>query len=263
MNATQILEGCANGAIRTLVVAGENPLVSYPNQTLTKAAIDKVDFLVVTELFLSETAKEADVVLPVCSYAEKTGTFAATDHRVQKITAAIPAVGSAKPELEIYGALISRLGGQVSTAAELFSSIPAYAGISYDAIPVEGQFVESKLATKLIVPTYSAPVAEAGKYALLVGSALYHCGTMSQHGEGPLAVCPEGYVELSRTDAAGLKVEDGDLLTLTSAAGSIKLKAKVGMRMSAGVLFTPSHFGPNPVGQVWTGGQITYVTVSK
>jgi NADH-quinone oxidoreductase subunit G len=263
MNATQILEGCANGSIKTLVVAGENPLVSYPDQTLTKAAIDKVDFLVVTELFLSETAKEADVVLPVCSYAEKTGTFAATDHRLQKINAAIPAVGSAKSELEVYGALISRLGGQASTAAELFGSIPAYAGISYDAIPADGQFVASKPAPKLIVPTYSAPVAEAGKYALLVGSALYHCGTMSQHGEGPLAVCPEGYVELSRTDAAGLKVADDDLLTLTSSAGTIKLKAKIGMRMSAGVLFTPSHFGQNPVGQVWTGGQITYVTVSK
>jgi predicted molibdopterin-dependent oxidoreductase YjgC len=92
LDAQQILAGCSTGSIKTLLIAGENPVVSYPAQALVKKALDAVEFLVVADLFLTETAQLADVVLPVCSYAEKEGTFTATDRRVQKITAAIPAV---------------------------------------------------------------------------------------------------------------------------------------------------------------------------
>lgn len=84
-NAQQILSGCVDGSIKTLLIAGENPVASYPNQGSVKNALDKAEFVVVTGLFLTETAELADVVLPVCSYAEKEGTYTATDRRVQKV----------------------------------------------------------------------------------------------------------------------------------------------------------------------------------
>ena len=76
-------------------------------------------------------------------------------------------------------------------------------------------------------------------------------------------VCPEGYIELSRSDAARLKVTDKDLLTVTSSSGNIKLKAKVSMRMPEGVAFAPYHFADTPVNQVWSGAPVTWVTLSK
>ena len=88
----------------------------------------------------------------------------------------------------------------------------------------------------------SALAAEQGKLALVTGSALYHSGTLSQYGEGPMHVCPEGYIELSRTDASAYKIAENDLITVSSATGSMQLKAKVTSRMPAGVVFRSVSF---------------------
>ena len=76
-------------------------------------------------------------------------------------------------------------------------------------------------------------------------------------------VCPEGYVELSRADAAAFKFGENDLLTISSASGSMKLKARITPRMPQGVVFTPYHFGANPVNQIWSGAAVTWVTLAK
>lgn len=265
LNATQILDGCSAGSIKTLFIAGENPLVSYPDQSKVKSALEKVEFMVVSELFMTETAAMADVVLPVCSYAEKEGTFTASDRRVQYVKPAIKKVGQSKSDFEVFSTLIAKLGGAApATSAALFSDIaaavPGYAGMSYISLGEEGAF--APVACK---PVYVAPKAETvkpepGKFALLTGSALYHNGTLSQYGEGPMYVCPEGYVELSREDAAALNIAENDLATLASASGGIKLKVKITPRLSKGVLFAPYHFGIN---QVWNGATVTWVTVTK
>lgn len=261
MNAQQILDGCSSGSVKTLLVAGENPLVSYPNQARVKDALDKVEFLVVTELFLSETAQLADVVLPVCSYAEKEGTFTATDRRVQKVTPAIPAVGQSRSEFRVYADLIQLLGGQApATPAEAFAQIPAYAAVRYEDIAADGCFVQTAPKATLVVPATTEITIESGKLALLTGAALYHCGTLSHYGEGTVAACPEGYLELSKSDAARLSIEDGAEVTLSSGQGSISLKAHISLRMPEGVVFAPYHFAIN---KVWAGSAVTSVTVSK
>lgn len=261
MTAQQILDGCISGNVKTLLVAGENPLVSYPNQAQIKAALDKVEFLVVADLFLTETAQQADVVLPVCSYAEKEGTFTATDRRVQKIMPVIPAVGQSRSEFTVYGDLIRLLGGQApATQAAAFAQIPAYAGIDYAALAADGVFAQVTVKPALVMPSAAAIQVETGKLALLTGAALYHCGTLSQYGEGTVAACPEGYIELSPSDAARMKIEDGGDVTVASASGSLKLKARVSLRMAEGVAFAPYHFGVN---QVWAGATVTSVTISK
>ncbi|MBC8019100.1 MAG: molybdopterin-dependent oxidoreductase [Verrucomicrobia bacterium] len=268
LDASQIIDGCAGGSIDTLFIAGENPLVSYPDHTKIKAALDKVEFLIVSEMFMTETAAMADVVLPVCSFAEKEGTFTAADRRVQHIKPAIKKVGQSRSDFEIFGALITKLGGvapsaPVSVFTEIAASVPGYAGMSYVSLGEEGMFAAVAIKPAFVVPQTATIKAESGKLALLTGSALYHNGTLSQYGEGPMHVCPEGYVELSRTDAASLKFAENDLLTVTSASGSMKLKARISPRMPQGVVFAPYHFGANPINQVWSGAPVTWVTLAK
>lgn len=268
MNAGQIVDGCASGAVKTLFIAGENPVVSYPDQARIKAALDKVEFLVVSDLFLTETAAMADVVLPACSFAEKEGTFTSVDRRVQYIKPAIRKIGQSRSDFEIFGALVVRLGGKgpASPAAQfdaIVASTPGYAGMNYAGLGEEGTFAPVTVKPALVVPKSAQPESESGKLALVTGSALYHNGTMSLHGEGPMYVCPEGYVELSRGDAARLKVANDDMLTVSSARGSVKLKAKVSMRMPEGVLFAPYHFGVSSINQIWSGAPVTWVTLAK
>ena len=268
MNATQIIDGCASGAVKSLFIAGENPVVSYPDQAKVNAALDKVEFLVVSDLFLTETAAMADVVLPACSFAEKEGTFTSVDRRVQHITPAVGKIGQSRSDFEILSILIAKMGGQAAASpaavfAEIVASTPGYAGMTYAGLGEEGAFAPVEIKPALVAVKAPAIASEPGKFALVTGSALYHNGTLSQYGEGPMYVCPEGYVELSRSDAAKLNVLENDLLTVASGTGSVKLKAKVSLRLPAGVLFTPHHFASATINQIWSGAPVTWVTLAK
>jgi formate dehydrogenase major subunit/NADH-quinone oxidoreductase subunit G len=128
----------------------------------------------------------------------------------------------------------------------------------------ESAFAAVATAPKFVVPQAAAPFsAEAGKLALVTGSALYHNGTLSEYGEGPMHVCPENYVELSRADAAQYKIAEGDVVTVSSSSGSLKLKAIITPRMPAGVVFSPYHFSAAPINTIWSGAPVTSVTVTK
>ncbi|OGU13765.1 MAG: NADH dehydrogenase [Geobacteraceae bacterium GWC2_53_11] len=269
LNGLQILDACTDGTVKTLFVAGENPLTSYPNRSKVKKALEAVEFLIVTELFLTETAAMADVVLPVCSFAEKTGTFTSADRRVQYVKPAISKNSQLKTDFEVFSDLIVKLGGQSSsTPAVLFGEIaattPGYTGMSHESLKSEGAFAAVSMKPAFVVPQATASVAaEAGKLALVTGSALYHSGTQSQYGEGPMHVCPEGYIELSRADASTYKIAENDLVTVSSAEGSMQLKAKVTPRMPVGVAFAPYHFTAAPINTIWSGAPVTLVSVAK
>lgn len=268
MDAGKIIDGCASGSVKTLFIAGENPVVSYPDHTKIAAALDKVDFLVVADLFMTETAAMADVVLPACSFAEKEGTFTSVDRRVQHIKPAIRKIGQCRSDFEIFGALITKLGGKPSaTPAKTFeaisSSVAGYAGMSYASLGETGAFAAVSVKPSFVVPKTMSLASESGKLALVTGSALYHSGTMSQYGEGPMYVCPEGYVELSRNDASKMKIAENDLVIVTSSKGSIKLKAKISMRMPQGVLFAPYHFSETSINRICSGAPVTWVSLSK
>ncbi|HXE97804.1 MAG TPA: molybdopterin-dependent oxidoreductase [Dongiaceae bacterium] len=269
LGGLQILDACAAGTVKTLFVAGENPLVSYPDRTKVKAALDAVEFLVVSELFLTETAAMADVVLPVCSFAEKEGTFTSTDRRVQYFKPAIRKSVQIKSDYEIFANLIIRLGGQPPASlsaqfGEIAAQAPGYQGMSHISLQKDGAFAAVAITPSFVVPQAAPPIAaEDGKLAFVTGSVLYHSGTLSQYGEGPMHVCPEGYIELSRTDASAYKIAENDLITVSSASGSIQLKAKVTTRMSAGVVFAPYHFSAAPINAIWSGSPVTMVTLAK
>ncbi len=269
LNGMQILDACSNGAVKTLFIAGENPLVSYPHRSKVKAALEAVDFLVVSELFLTETAAMADVVLPVCSFAEKEGTFTSTDRRVQYFKPAIRRNVRIRSDFEVFSNLIARMGGESPlSSAELFGEIaavtPGYQGMSHVSLRKDGAFAAVALSPAFVAPNAETPVAaETGKLSLVTGSALYHSGTLSQLGEGPMHVCPEGYIELSRIDASAGNIAENDLVTVSSASGSMQLKAKVTPRMPKGVAFAPYHFTAAPINTIWSGAPVTLVSLAK
>lgn len=268
-DAGTILTGCQNGSIKTLVVAGENPVVSYPDRKKVEAALDKVEFLVVQDLFLTETAAKAHVVLPVCSFAEKNGTYTSVGRAVQRVNQAIRPVGDARSDFAILNALLAGLTGNAPYAdsaavfAEIAANVPAYAGLTMAVLGDTGAILPVTIKPRFVAVEAAAIPAESGKFALVIGSALYHCGTMSRFGEGPMYVCPEGYVELCRDDAQALHVKEGDTVAVKSAVGELKLKAKVGTRMPQGVVFAPYHFDEASVNSITAGAPVTWVSISK
>jgi len=226
-------------------------------------------FLIVQDMFLTETAQKADVVLPVKSFAEKCGTFTSAGRAVQRINKAIKAVGQSRSDREIFASLIGSLSGTkvTSDAAELLSDIAAttsgYEGLTFEKLGDDGFVYPVTLSPKLVPVAAADPAQEDGRFALVIGSALYHCGTMSRFGEGPLLVCSEQYIELGRKDAAKLGVVDGAKVKVKSDSGELVLPVKVGLRMPEGVVFAPYHFDINSINSIATGAPVTYVTVSK
>ena len=269
LKGLQILDACVAGAVKTLFIAGENPLTSFPDRAKVKAALEAVEFLVVSELFLTETAAMADVVFPACSFAEKEGTITSTDRRVQYIKPAIRKIAQTRTDFEIFSDLITRLGGNShSTPSTQFDEIAAqtagYQGMSHKLLQNESAFAAVETLPAYVVPQVAPKDAsEGGKLALVTGSVLFHSGTLSQYGEGPMYVCPDGYIELSRTDASAFKIAENDLITVSSANGSMQLKAKVTPRMPAGVVFAPYHFNSAPINTIWSGAPVTLVTLTK
>ena len=268
LSASAIIDGCSLGNVKTLFIAGENPVVSYPNRAKIEKALDQVEFLVVSDLFLTETAQLADVVLPACSFAEKSGTFTSLGRRVQQVRKAIPAIGLAKSDFEILNSINSALGGrsyanQNELFTEIAATVPAYQGLTQAGLTDVGAVLPVAVSAKLVPVADKARAAVAGKLALVTGSALYHSGTMSRFGEGPMYVCPDAYAELSAADAAALKIAEGDLVTVTSGTGSVSMAAKVGKRVPKGVVFAPYHFGEGSINTITDGSDVTWVTVGK
>ena len=266
--ARSIIAGCASGDIKTLFVAGENPVVSYPNRKQVEVALDTVEFLVVQDLFLTETAAKAHVVLPACSFAEKTGTFTSVGGAVQRLNRAVKPVGQSRTDFEILNALYAAVTGQDAFAdsraafAEIAACVPGYASLTLEGLGDEGA-IRPVSGMPSFVPTIAPAVEGGAGLALVTGSALNHSGTLSLYGEGPMLVCPEGYLEMNQADAQALSVDEGESVTVKSAIGEIKLKAKVGTRVPQGVVFAPYHFADSSINTVTNYEAVTWVSLGK
>jgi NADH-quinone oxidoreductase chain G len=257
--AQRMLQDAAAGKLPALYLIGEDPVVSYPDRELVEKAM-KNSFLVVQDLFLTETAQYADVVFPAASFAEKDGTVTNAERRIQRLRAGIRSPGEAKSDFNILQQLLQKLDVKTpATPQEAFKTlaaeVAAYAPADFKAIGPQGYVWGGEtLAPKQrkLVPVAGATAPE-GQYQLLVGSALYHSGTVSVHAKGPTAVVSEPYIELGREDAAELDIEEGDLVKLKAEKGEIRAKAKVDNRLPKGVFFTPYHFAEQKLNKIYTG----------
>jgi predicted molibdopterin-dependent oxidoreductase YjgC len=266
---TQIIDLCGD-QIKVLYIVGENPLISEPNLDHAEKQIEKLNFLVVQDIFLTETAELADVVLPGVAFAEKTGTFTNTERRVQLSRQALePPVGT-RQDYEIIADIAKRLGDEKfpRTPEDLFEEIrtvtPLYYGMTYKRLEGKGlqwpcpsedhagtPFVHADGIERgkglLSALAYRPPAEETDEeYPLVLntGRLLYHwhTGSMTRRARVLDGIVPDGYVELNFHDGEKYGIADGEMIKVSSRRGSITIRANLTDRVAQGALFIPFHF---------------------
>jgi len=269
LGTKQMIAAAGAGQLKALYIIGEDPLSSYPDRAAVEKGLD-VPFLVVQDLFLTNSGKKADVVLPAASFAEKVGTFTNAERRIQRVRAAIPSPGEARTDFAILKDLILAFGGTApATPVEAFAALaavtPGYEMINLEMVGPHGYVWGGEILapeTKTL-QAVAGGAGISGQYQLLVGSILHHSGTMSTHAKGPMAVVSEPFIELCREDASELKLQEGDQLKLKAAGGEISAKVKVDRRLPKGVLFAPYHFAQLELNRVYTGQPAIAVELVK
>ena len=278
LTATEMCDACYTEEVRAMFVLGENPMMSEPNQTHARHALEKLQFLVCQDIFINETGEMADVILPATSFAEKDGTFTNTDRRIQRCRAAVPPVGNSRPDWDILSDLgrrvEARLGVKLSSGfdyghpgeiwEEMRRVTPDFWGIDYARLEREGGvhwpcpsfdhpgtpflFAEEfprgrgKFWEVEFGTESEQPDAEY-PYNLSTGRVLYHWSGSTMTGRSRLEdVYPEAVCEINPFDAETLGLVTGDWVNVSSRRGTITLRALVTGRSPEGTVFVPFHF---------------------
>jgi len=280
--STEVWDAILAGEIRGLYIFGEDPAVADPNASHALKALKKADFIIVQDIYLTETAKMADVVFPAACYAEKDGTFTCTERRVQRVRKAVDPPGEAKADWQIICALSEKMGYkmQYSNSSEIFQEIasllPQYAGISYGRIdkvglqwPVPdqkhpgtpilhiGEFTRGK---GLFIPEdYTAPIEMPDEeYPFILTTirelAQYNFGSMTRKTRCLEDICPECFAQVNPEDGARYKIKDNSWIRVTSRRGSVKLRAVLTERSQKGTIAVPYHFSEVPINNLTYDG---------
>ena len=261
----------AGQAIKALYVMGANPATERPEWA---ANLDKLDFLVVQELFLTETAKLADVVLPATSWAESDGTFTNLERRVQRAPKAVRDPASkAAPDWMILDHLATRMGSnwpygnERGITTEITKAVPMYDGLTWDALGDQGlQWDAATVRTQPSVQEASQQqVAASDEYplSLVSGTVLYDGGNLFQRTPQMQNVAFSAIVGLNPTDAAGLGVADGALVHVRSAHGELTLAVKIEAQVQPGTAWIPESLPGAPVGALLNGSDVEHVKVQQ
>lgn len=270
LTVVEMMNAAANGDLKALYVMGENPALSDPDTSHVEEALKKLDFLVVQDIFMNETAEYADVVLPAASFAEKDGTFTSTERRVQLVRKSIEPVGQSLPDWQIICELASRMGYRMrygspaEIMAEAASLTPIYGGILHSRLEDWGlcwpcptiehpgtrylhreRFTRGKgrfHAVKFREPDELTD--EKYPFILTTGRILehFHTGTITRKTSTLEREEPECYVEINPLDAKGLGIRSGSAVRVTSRRGSITPIARVTDAIKEGVVFIPFHY---------------------
>ena len=280
LTVVEMEESAIDGDIKALYIMGENPMGSSPDVNEVEKGLRNLEFLVVQDMFLNETAQLADVVFPACSFAEKSGTFTNTERRVQLLRPAITPVGESRPDWQIICDVATAMGmpfsyeSSAKVMEEIASLVPAYGGIRHERLGNNGLqwpcfdtehpgtrylYAESfptESGKARFVPVEYDPLGENSddKFPLILSTGRllehYHTGTMSRRNVGLDAMKPEGEVEVNPIDAKRFKVEHGEMVRLVSHHGRIEVKVKVTERSPEGTVFYPFHFAEAPANRL-------------
>jgi len=274
---TEIFDAAHKGKIKAIYLVGENPVLTEANASHAMEAMEKLEFFVVQDIFLNETAKMADVVLPATSFAEKNGTFVNTERRVQRVRKVIDPVGEAKPDWWITSAIANEMGAEgfaYHSAGEIFKEIaaltPSYAGISYERLEEEGSVQwpcpapdhpgtpvlhREKFATPSgkgkLMPLEYRPSEDCCDFdfplILTTERNLFQFhSTMTRYSEGLDELSGGEHILINPADAEKLGIAEGDMVEVKSRRGKLKVRAKLTRRSQPGVASLSFHFAECP-----------------
>jgi predicted molibdopterin-dependent oxidoreductase YjgC len=263
MTKVRALELCGDW-IHAMIIDGENTVLTDPNRKHCEEALKALDLLVVIDLFMTETAELADVVFPATTYGETDGVCSNTERRVQRLRAAVPPVGEAKPDWWIVSQIARRLGVpgfEYESAKEVFNEL---CSLDHPGTPIlhQGEFKNGRGIFKLI--NYRDPaetISEDFPVWLTTGRRLqsYHTRTQTGRSAGIDYLLSEETVEVHPDDVKNWGLTDGGTCQLTSARGSVEVKVKATNRSPRGTVFASFSFADVPI-NVLTGAGYDPVT---
>jgi formate dehydrogenase (NADP+) alpha subunit len=275
LKLTEMYHAAYEKKLKGIFLIGEDPALSEPDINHLVQALKNLDFFVVMDLFLSETAKLADVVLPSASYASDDGTFTNTERRVQRVRAAVPAPGEARPVWETISRVARKMGRKgfdythaSQVWAEMISLTPSMAGITWERLEQGGlqwpcptadhpgtPILHTQIFSRgkgQFVPLTYRPSAEMPdtEYPLILTTGRhlfhYHTGTMTHRTPGLLKLYGEEWVEINTGDAAAQGIAQGDQIVVTSRRGELVARAKVTNVNPPGLVYMNFHFKESP-----------------
>ncbi|MFP6764262.1 MAG: molybdopterin-dependent oxidoreductase, partial [Planctomycetaceae bacterium] len=273
LTVVEIMAGALTGSIRGMYILGENPFISDPNSNKVRQALSALDFLVVQDLFLTETAEFADVILPAGNYFEKSGTYTNTDRRVQLGRPVLTSPGAARQDWEIICQIGNRLGleMQYDSVADIFDEFASltknYRGLSHanlgptgklwpcpdpetgDGVPILfGEGFPTATGRGRFVPCPFLPAAELPDaeypFVLNTGRVLehWHTGSMTRRSHVLNALEPAAFAAMNPRDLTALNIEAADWIRVESRRGAIELEVRSDDSLENGCVFIPFHF---------------------
>ena len=272
LTVTEMVNAAGEGKIRSLFVMGENPMLSDADINHARHCFENTEFLVVQDIFLTETAKLAHIVLPSVSYAEKDGTFTGTDRRVQRVRKAINPIGESKSDWEIVCMIANEMkasGFNFKSAEEIMQEItrltPSYGGINYTRLDELGflhwpcpttehpgtPYLHKGKFSRGMGMFSAIPFKEAAElpsdeypFTLTTGRLMfhYHTGTMTRRSKKLASEAPEAYVEINPSDAKKIGLNGNKKVRVSSLRGKIELGVRITPNIRRGVVFIPFHF---------------------
>ena len=276
---TEMIQAASQGKIKAMYILGENPMMSEPSLIHARQAMSQLDFLVVQDIFATETAVMADVILPAAAFAEKDGTFTSTERRVQKLNKAVEPPGDAKPDWQIISELAKKMGHPFASENfaygstgdimdEIASLTPIYGGIHHDRLDSSGlqwpctdrlhpgtptlhQGKFTRGLGKFHAVEYKPPAESVSPdYPLILttGRILehWHTGSMSRRSRVLDKLHPSGAVDIHPDDALKLGIIDGDQVVISSERGKVETQARVTEQASPGLAFMAFHWRESP-----------------
>ncbi len=272
LTSTQMLPAAGEGTIRALYIVGENPMIADPNINHVHHCLEHTEFLVVQDIFLTETARLAHVVLPGASFAEKDGTFTNTDRRVQRVRKAIDPISGSKEDWRITCEIAQKMGAKgfdFSSPKAIMEEVnrltPAYGGITYERLEEVGWlqwpcptvdhpgtlFLHKGKFARGLGKFFAIEFREADElpdeeYPLLLTTGRimfhYHSGTMTRRSKKLESEAPEAYIEMHPDDARMIGLNGHKHVRVTSRRGEIELGVRITNDIRRGVVYIPFHW---------------------
>lgn len=272
LTVNEMIDAAGDGRIRALYVMAENPMLSDPDLNHVRSCLEKVDFLVVQDIFMTETAEMAHVVLPGASFAEKDGTFTGTDRRVQRVRKAIEPLGQSKADWEIVCELARKMkaeGFEFTSASEIMDEVaavtPSYGGVHFDRLEElgflqwpcpeithpgtpylhKGQFARGRGHFHAIAYREPAEMPDPEyPFMLTTGRMMFHwhTGTMTRRSVKLDQEVPAAYAEMHPEDARRVGVDGNRRVHMCSRRGEIEIDVRITEQIRPGLVFIPFHF---------------------